>query len=227
MNQNVSTKKSLEEIAQAYDSPPLWYDIRGMFILTFAYRSTVGFQLKFFGNAMGPRHLEGAIGSGSLTDFILKWRKWKGLPPVRLTGFDYAMPMLAGAIKRFSGREDIDLHLADVAALPFDSDTFDTASVANAIHCFPDIKGALKDLHRVLKPGGKLVANVLLYPIKGPEFLRRFADRINAWGMRKGILTTPYTVEEISALIKDAGFEIETGIIAGNTFNVIARKAAL
>ncbi|MGN2393366.1 class I SAM-dependent methyltransferase, partial [Pelomicrobium sp. G1] len=33
-------EKTLEKIAQAYSSPPWWYDVRGFFILTFAYRST-------------------------------------------------------------------------------------------------------------------------------------------------------------------------------------------
>lgn len=226
MADNAPTSKTLEEIAQAYDSPPLWYDIRGLFILTFAYRSTIGFQLKFFGNNMGPRHLEAAIGSGSLTDVILKWRKWKGLPAVHITGFDYAMPMLAGAIKRFRNRPDVELHLADVAALPFESERFDTASVANAIHCFPDINGALKDLHRVLKPGGKLIANVLLYPTAGPSFLLNLANRINDWGMNKGILTTPYHQADIRQRIVNAGFQIESELLSGNTYNVVAKKPA-
>src|SRR5207253_7871264 len=39
--------KSREEIAAAYSSPPLWYDIRGFFILTFAYNSTLPRQLRF------------------------------------------------------------------------------------------------------------------------------------------------------------------------------------
>ena len=32
--------KSAEEIAEAYKSEPWWYDVRGFFILTFAYNST-------------------------------------------------------------------------------------------------------------------------------------------------------------------------------------------
>ena len=33
--------KTRDEIAEAYSSEPWWYDIRGFFILTFAYNSTI------------------------------------------------------------------------------------------------------------------------------------------------------------------------------------------
>jgi hypothetical protein len=50
--------KSSDEIAQAYRSEPWWYDVRGMFILTFAYNSTLGHQLRFFGPNYGPDTLK-------------------------------------------------------------------------------------------------------------------------------------------------------------------------
>lgn len=216
--------KTLEEIAVAYDSPPMWYDIRGFFILTFAYRSSLGFQVRFFGNNMGPRHLEVAIGSGSLADIILRWRSWKGLPVSRIAGIDYALPMLAGAFRRFRTRPAVELEYADAAALPYPAGEFDTANIANAVHCFPDVDGALRDVCRVLKPGGSLAANVLLEPLAGPGFLLRFAKRINDWGMQKGILFKPYTREDIRARILRAGFDIEQEQVTGNTYNVLARK---
>lgn len=218
--------KSLEQIALAYDSPPLWYDIRGFFILTFAYRSGLGFQVRFFGNNMGPRHLEVAIGSGSLADIILRWRSWKGLPACRIAGIDYALPMLGGAFRRFRSRPEVELEHADAAALPYPANEFDTANIANAVHCFPDVDGALRDICRVLKPGGRMAANVLLEPTAGPGFLRRLAERINIWGMKKGILFKPYTQEDIRERILRAGFCIEQELVTGNTYNVLAKKPA-
>src|SRR6478672_3814286 len=72
--------KSRDEIAAAYVSPPWWYDVRGFFILTFAYNSTLTRQLRFFGPNFGPRHLEVACGTGTLLEMVLRWRKWKRLP---------------------------------------------------------------------------------------------------------------------------------------------------
>jgi len=66
--------KSREEIAAAYDSQPWWYDLRGFFILTFAYNSTLTHQLRFFAPNFGARHLELACGTGTLLEMVLRWR---------------------------------------------------------------------------------------------------------------------------------------------------------
>ena len=68
--------KTRDEIAEAYSSEPWWYDLRGFFILTFAYNSTINTQLRFFGPHFGPNHLEVACGTGTLLELILRWRGW-------------------------------------------------------------------------------------------------------------------------------------------------------
>jgi ubiquinone/menaquinone biosynthesis C-methylase UbiE len=221
--ESAAAHKSRDEIARAYASEPWWYDLRGFLILTFAYRSTLGFQLRFFGRNLGPSHLEVAIGTGTLLDLVLRWRRWKNLPRVSIVGVDYAEPMLAGARARFVKRSDIELKHADVAEMPFPDNSFDTANVANAVHCFPQVGRAFADVFRVLKPGGQMAANVLLYPT-GPRALRWIAERINEWGIRKGILYTPYEVADIRQRILAAGFEVVHEVRSGNTYNVIAQK---
>ena len=218
--------KTRDEIAAAYDSPPLWYDIRGFFILTFAYNSTLSHQLRFFGPNFGPRHLEVACGSGTLLDLVLRWRRWKGLPDVEVVGIDYAEPMLAGAFKRFAGKPNVRIEHADATALPFSDASFDTINVANAIHCFPDVDGALRDIRRVLKPGGSMATNVLLYP-RGVWPFRQIADRLDRWGMQKGILYTPYEQADIRGRLIAAGFSVVTESISGNCYDVVARRDSL
>jgi ubiquinone/menaquinone biosynthesis C-methylase UbiE len=215
--------KTRDEIAKAYHSEPCWYDIRGFFILTFAYNSTIGAQLRFFGPHFGKNHIEIACGTGTLLDLFLRWRRWHKLPKVDITGIDYAESMLAGARRRFAGNDRVMLRHADAAKLPFPDATFDTANIANAIHCFPAVDDALCDVFRVLKPGGTLAANVLLYPC-GLWPLRWIAERINEWGIRKGILYTPYERADIRRRIIEAGFEIAREVQSGNTYNVMAQK---
>lgn len=218
------TDESLAKIEKAYDSPPLWYDIRGFFVLTFAYRSTLWAQMAFFGNNIGPRHIEAAIGSGTLYGMILAWKRLTGHPVhAEMVGFDYAPAMLAGAIRRFKTTPGMRLVQADVAALDFPDNYFDTANVANAIHCFPDVDAGLLELCRVLKPGGRLAVNVLLYP-RGIQPFKWISQKINVWGARKGILETPYEQDDIRSRIVNAGFTVESEEVAGNTLNLIARK---
>ena len=218
--------ESLSKIEKAYDSPPLWYDIRGFFVLTFAYRSTLWAQIALFGNNIGARHLEGAIGSGTLLGIILGWKKITRHPiTAEIVGFDYAPSMLAGAIHRFKTTPGVRLMQADVAALDQPDAYFDTANIANAIHCFPDVDAGLVEVCRVLKPGGRLAVNVLLYP-RGPQPFKGISQKINAWALRKGILYTPYEQADIRARIVNAGFDVESERVAGNTFNVIAVKRA-
>ena len=215
--------KSRDEIAAAYASPPWWYDVRGFFILTFAYNSTLTRQLRFFGPNFGPRHLEVACGTGTLLELVLRWRRWKRLPEVQVVGVDYAESMLAGAQRRFAGQPNIELRHADVAALPYPDGAFDTVNIANAVHCFPDVDGALKDILRVMKPGGVVAANVLLYPRTIWPF-KPIAEWIDRWGMRKGILVTPYHRDDIRQRIVRAGFDLTSETVSGNCYEVVARK---
>lgn len=215
--------KSRDEIAAAYRSEPWWYDLRGFFILTFAYNSTLPSQLRFFGSNIGPRHLEVACGTGTLLEMILNWRRRRGLADASITGIDYAESMLAGAQHRFRNRPGLRFLHADAAELPFEDGAFDTANIANSVHCFPDVDGALRGVFRVLKPGGMLAANVLLFP-RTVWPLRAIARRINDWGIRKGILFTPYERDDIRRRIEAAGFVIESDGVAGNCYNVRARK---
>lgn len=224
MKKNVPVNsKSREEIAEAYSSHPWWYDVRGFFILTFAYRSTLWSQLRFFGKNIAQRHMEIAIGTGTLFELIMKWRKWNKLPVTEIVGIDYAEPMLAGAKHRFASNPEIELRHADVANLPYPDNSFDSANIANAVHCFPDVDAGFQDVLRILKPGGKLAINVLLFP-RGPQPLRWIAQKINDWGMAKGILYSPYDPNDIKQRLLKSGAKIVFEEISGNTYNVLAQK---
>ena len=213
----------LAKIAKAYDAEPWWYDLRGLFILTFAYRSTLWAQLRFFARNIEAEHLEVAIGSGTLLDMVLRWRALRGAPASRISGFDYAEAMLAGAARRFRDRSDIALHRADAAELPFSDDSFDSINVANAVHCLPDIDGSLAEMFRVLRPGKCVAMNVLLEP-RGWAPLRRLAERINAWGQKKGILHSAYDVEDVQRRVRKVGFDQVTVEVMGNTCHLVAYK---
>jgi len=212
-----------EKINEAYSSEPWWYDARGFLILTFAYRSTLPSQIRLFSSNMKSNHLEAAIGSGTLTEIILKWRHLTGKPTITITGFDYSERMLAGAQYRFNKNSNVHLIKADAAHLPWSTDSFDSVNVANAIHCFPDLENAIKELSRVLKSGGTFAGNCLLYP-KSQNWLDNIATKINNWGVKKGILHKPYHQSEIEEVLTKYALKVVFSQRNGNSFDFIAVK---
>ncbi len=80
--------------------------------------------------------------------------------PGKITGVDISEGMLEEGRKKIreKGLENkIELVYGDSEQLPFADQTFDGAMVAFGVRNFGDLDKGLKDIHRVLKPGGKLV----------------------------------------------------------------------
>ena len=74
----------------------------------------------------------------------------------RVVGIDITPEMLdeAADLSIQGGVNNLDLCLADVMALPFPDSFFDMVLSRRAAHHFRDIKGALNEMSRVLRPGG-------------------------------------------------------------------------
>lgn len=207
----------------AYASEPWWYDARGFLILTFAYRSTLLAQLRLFSQNISDEHLEVAIGSGTLLNLCLLWRRIHHQTWRHIVGFDYSSQMLSGAKKRFKNDKRIQLFKEDAANLPWEDCSFDSANIANSLHSFPELEKSLGEIYRVLKPGATLAGNCLLYPGRG-WFFDRLATWINQWGIRKGILHRPYYKQEIQERLVGAGFRIHQEMVRGNCYDFIAKK---
>jgi len=78
-------------------------------------------------------------------------------------GVDVSGTMLAAASRRFApqvaaGR--LQLHLAPMEALPLGDSTVDAAITLNTIYFLPDLGAAFREVHRVLRPGGRLVVGL-------------------------------------------------------------------
>lgn len=100
-----------------------------------------------------------AIGVDLAFDDVMQTRK----------GFEACPDMEPGSTRRFG------LSVADALRLPFKDNSFDVIICSEVLEHIPDFRGALAEITRVLKPGGRLGVSVPRY---WPERLNwRFEER--------------------------------------------------
>ncbi len=104
------------------------------------------------------RLLDMASGTGDIAIKFYKNAKKEEIKP-RITACDASKEMLAqGRDKALDkGIADIEYVTSLAEKLPFEDSSFDYYTVAFGIRNFTDIKAALKEAFRVLKPGGKFL----------------------------------------------------------------------
>ncbi|MCY1591399.1 demethylmenaquinone methyltransferase [Staphylococcus pettenkoferi] len=78
-------------------------------------------------------------------------------PTGEVTGLDFSENMLEVGKKKTKDMTNIHLVHGDAMNLPFDDNEFDYVTIGFGLRNVPDYLATLKELHRVLKPGGKVV----------------------------------------------------------------------
>lgn len=69
---------------------------------------------------------------------------------------DYSEGMIKQA-KKGDYPSNLTFEVADATALPYGDRSFDIVLIANALHIMPDPDAALREVRRVLRPGGTLI----------------------------------------------------------------------
>jgi demethylmenaquinone methyltransferase/2-methoxy-6-polyprenyl-1,4-benzoquinol methylase len=112
----------------------------------------------------GERVLDLCTGTGDLAMALA--RRGAG----HLVGADFCHPML-GRARAKASRQGVSLDLAvgDAMDLPFRDGAFHAAAVAFGVRNFEDLGQGLRELHRVLAPGGRLAVLEFSTP-SGPVF---------------------------------------------------------
>src|SRR5580765_227915 len=158
--------------------------------------------------------LDVACGTGDLSIELSKNAK------VKIVGTDFCRPMLAVASEKNIAGTAIPYIEADAMTLPFADASFDGVTIAFGLRNLPNFENGLKELNRVLKPGGKLAILECSHPPM-PVFRQlyhfyftRILPRIGALvsGSRCAYEYLPDSVtkfpeqEKLAALMESTGF---------------------
>jgi SAM-dependent methyltransferase len=125
---------------------------------------------------------------------------------------DPSMLVGAGAIRQIAAETGYPIEVVEAFGeqLPFEAGHFDAVLARQALHHARDLPALLRELHRVLRPGGRLVA-VREHVISSHADLSRFFDLHPLHKLYGG--ENAYLLEEYTAAIRGAGFILQ-GVIA-------------
>ncbi len=141
--------------------------------------------------------LEIGCGSGYGSRLIKKY-----FHPREIQALDLDPRMIALAKKRGSD-PSISFRVGSAARLPYKDRTFDAVIEFAIIHHIPDWKNCLKELQRVLRPGGEIIL----------EDLSRETFETTLGKMYKKVLQHPYSKmyyrEEFVEYLQELGFKIK------------------
>jgi demethylmenaquinone methyltransferase/2-methoxy-6-polyprenyl-1,4-benzoquinol methylase len=126
----------------------------------------------------GDAALDVCCGTGDLTLELAA----RVAPGGRVVGCDFSEPMLDLAREKASrrGLEGARFEWADALNLPYDAGRFDAVTVGFGVRNFADRERGLREMARVLRPGGRLVVLEFTRPRRFPfsTFYSLWFDRI-------------------------------------------------
>jgi ubiquinone/menaquinone biosynthesis C-methylase UbiE len=148
--------------------------------------------LRHLAVAPNERILEIGFGHGRTLE-----RAAKGTPGARFAGIDHAEDMvaaLARRARRLVAQNRLEVRAGDSGALPWPDATFDGAFTVHTIYFWPEPARHLTEIHRVLRPNGRLV---LAFRDRTPDVEASAPPDIYHLRSR----------DEVMALLTAAGFE--------------------
>lgn len=119
---------------------------------------------------------------------------------------DVTVEMLAAAEKhlRSKGISNVEFRAADAQALPFDDSSFDIVTCRIAAHHFPQPMKFVREVRRVLRPGGRFLLEDSVVPGgDAGECLNRIE------GLRDSSHVRSRTVDEWWQMLTQAGFRVD------------------
>ena len=207
-----------DQVADMFNNIAYRYDFLNRFLsagIDVGWRKTAIKQLK----TIAPKKiLDVATGTADvalLTEQILK--------PTEIVGIDISDGMLGFGREKIKAKgleNTITLLNGDSENIRFNNDYFDAITVAFGVRNFQDLSKGLKEMHRVLKPGGKAVILEFSKPSSigfkqlyqfymnyiNPSICKLFSKNIDAFNYLKYIVQAFPVVYKFFILVYFEGF---------------------
>ena len=164
-------------------------------------------------------------------------------PTARVTGMDFSPRQVTFANRNLerSGVSNCRFIEADAMDLPFEDGSFDIVTSIFSIKYWPDPGRGLREIRRVLDPGGALYMAELNREFSDAEFesLMALVRRSLSWYYsyhlahlfaRRAILSQSVSLDEVAAMASAAGFcDVVTEKIRGDipAFSLVAEVASV
>ena len=212
---NLSKK---QQVAEMFDSIAFRYDFLNRFLsvgIDVSWRKKAINQLK----AIEPKKvLDVATGTADVALMTFKM-----LHPEKIIGIDISEGMLdlgRQKIEKLGLTKNIELLKGDSENINFEDNSFDAITVAFGVRNFENLETGLKEMHRVLRQGGKLVVlefskpknaackvfyNLYMNQI-APSFGKLFSKNNNAYQYLNDSVQAFPEGETFLNIMKQAGF---------------------
>ena len=127
-------------------------------------------------------------------------------PSGSVVGVDSSAPMLELASRRCAAQAVVELRLGEVVSLPVDDDSFDAALCVQVLEYVADPSVALAEMHRALRPGGRVVVWDVDWATVSLHALDTALSEavLRAWDQH---LTHPSLPRTLAARMRSVGFE--------------------
>ena len=178
-------------------------DLQGARSTAYYRRDEERLFTEFFPELSGLRIMKTDLWDEAKNTRILRWAASRGAAAF---GIDISPPIVAQARRNF-GELRLTAPVSDIRSLPFRDHSFDAIYSMGTIEHFDESKLAVREMLRVLKPGGRAIIGV---PNRWDPFLRPllvallYRLGLYGYGFEKS-----YSRKALRRMLEEAGFRVE------------------
>ncbi|MDO5654774.1 MAG: bifunctional demethylmenaquinone methyltransferase/2-methoxy-6-polyprenyl-1,4-benzoquinol methylase UbiE [Flavobacteriaceae bacterium] len=157
-----------EEVEKMFDNVSHRYDFLNRLLsagIDIQWRNQA---VKLISEQQPSKILDVATGTGDLAIALAQ-----KIPNAQITGFDLSAGMLEYGREKIKAKNlnhQIQMIQGDAENMPFEDNSFDAITVAFGVRNFENLEKGLKEIHRVLKPGGTFLilefSQPQVFPVK-------------------------------------------------------------